>query len=440
MRCKITLAAIQAASAGAVLWDTTDAGFCARVHPGHVTFAVQKEVGSRHTGGRRRIHKATIGRLGPWTVDQARKRARQLLSAFDTAQPDTADPTLDEGRRIHVDRMVKRGCVKVSIDGHNRALDRYVPDLLPLRLSALTGSLLAKRIGEITDRHGKAVANTVLRAISASMRSAMVRYELPLRNIVAAVGLHKIARKNEPFDGRQGRMDLVTWWTRIWECRSAALRDINIAALLTGLRQKNVLQMRWRDVDLDRGLVHVPEPKGGRPFDAPLPAFLVRILRARQAAAAETDVYVFPGRSAGSYMTKSKAPGVPSLHRNRNTFASAAQSCRVDLYSIKVLMNHRVPADITSGYLSPDPDALRFHAERVAAYLTGWRGAPVGAYRRKLRRAALGPMVTDAFTPPRLLPPRARPSLHGEQQDIRRPMGAAASARPRGDPAPSRGA
>ena len=56
--------------------------------------------------------------------------------------------------------------------------------------------------------------------------------------------------------------ELAQWWTDVHEL-SPVLRDYYLVCLFTGARAMEVARMSWADVDLERGLVHFPEPKGG---------------------------------------------------------------------------------------------------------------------------------------------------------------------------------
>src|SRR4026208_429020 len=58
-------------------WDTELRGFALVVGVRTRTFVVQKDVRGRSV-------RVTIGRLGAWTVEQARKRARELIVQMDT--------------------------------------------------------------------------------------------------------------------------------------------------------------------------------------------------------------------------------------------------------------------------------------------------------------------------------------------------------------------
>ena len=70
---------------------------------------------------------------------------------------------------------------------------------------------------------------------------------------------------------------------------------------------------------------------------------------------------------------KRKVEYLPSPHRLRDTFATAAHEARVHPLDLKVLMNHTLPAsdDVTEGYIRPSVEHLRGAAEAVAAFLLG---------------------------------------------------------------------
>ncbi|HCP64119.1 MAG TPA: integrase, partial [Hyphomonadaceae bacterium] len=74
---------VRPASGETRLWDSDAKGFVARIfHNGRVSFGVKLRIGSLQRW-------MTIGDLGsPWTVEQARERARYMLAdAFDGIDP-----------------------------------------------------------------------------------------------------------------------------------------------------------------------------------------------------------------------------------------------------------------------------------------------------------------------------------------------------------------
>jgi integrase len=147
--------------------------------------------------------------------------------------------------------------------------------------------------------------------------------------------------------------------------------------------------VRWEHVDFGRGTIHRPRPKGGadRAFTVPLSAAALELLRRRRDQNAilfpRDEGWAFPSRDMQGKVTfvqqarerasvdGRKVGQLPSPHRLRDTFATAAKESGVDYMSIKVLMNHTLPSngDVTEGYIRPSVEHLRAQVEKVAAFL-----------------------------------------------------------------------
>jgi hypothetical protein len=73
--------------------------------------------------------------------------------------------------------------------------------------------------------------------------------------------------------------------------------------------------------------------------------------------------------------TESKVAVLPSPHRLRDTFLTAAHECDVRELNIKTLANHALPGgDVTEGYIRPDVEHLRACVEKVASFLLSKAG------------------------------------------------------------------
>jgi site-specific recombinase XerD len=79
-----------------------------------------------------------------------------------------------------------------------------------------------------------------------------------------------------------------------------------------------------------------------------------------------------------------KVDYLPSPHALRRTFASACKKAGIDMYRIKVLMNHALPSDsVTEDYISTDDEALREAVEQVATFLRTRKRAAKAAKGKK---------------------------------------------------------
>ena len=123
----------------------------------------------------------------------------------------------------------------------------------------------------------------------------------------------------------------------------------------------------------------------------PLSQFALDLLRRRRdengLMFGDDQGWAFPCRSRGGGVTyvqqsrelryegngkqKRKVRALPSLHRLRNTFATAAHEARVHPMDLKLLMNHVLPVsgDVTDGYIRPSVEHMRDAVEKIARFL-----------------------------------------------------------------------
>ena len=149
-------------------------------------------------------------------------------------------------------------------------------------------------------------------------------------------------------------------------------------ALFTGMRRGELFRLEWRDLDFDRGFIHIRQPKGGQDQKIPLNEAARGLLAAHPRTG---SVYVFPGRGGGRRVDINKqvtrikeAAGLPkyfrALHGLRHVYASMlASSGQVDLYTLQKLLTHKSAA-MTQRYAHLRDDALR-RASDLAGDLLG---------------------------------------------------------------------
>ena len=157
------------------------------------------------------------------------------------------------------------------------------------------------------------------------------------------------------------------------EDEDANARGIVLTALYTGIRRGAIFKLRWEDVDFNRGLIFLREPKGGRTGEVdviPMNSAMRKLLENHP----RTDSpYVFPGSEGNKRVDFKRAwrrikkramlPETFRFHDLRHTYASLlASSGKVNLYMLQKLLTHRTP-EMTQRYAHLLDSALRDAAE-----------------------------------------------------------------------------
>ena len=139
-----------------------------------------------------------------------------------------------------------------------------------------------------------------------------------------------------------------------------------------------MFKLKWEDIDLERGFIHLRDPKSGRDQTIPLNLAAREVLEHHPKS---ESLFVFPGRG-GKQRTEirrpidriRKAAGLPKdfrpLHGLRHTYASMlASSGQVDLYTLGKLLTHKSAA-MTQRYAHLRDETLRRASDLAADLLT----------------------------------------------------------------------
>ena len=150
----------------------------------------------------------------------------------------------------------------------------------------------------------------------------------------------------------------------------------------TGLRKGELLSLRWDDLDLKNGVLHVRRAKSGEGRRIPLDSISLKILiRSRHERSQLADKgsiknqYVFCAPKGG-FMQNLQREWFPAVrkasledfrfHDLRHTFASRLVMAGVDLYTVQILLGHKSAA-MVQRYAHLSPDHLRKAVEKLVA-------------------------------------------------------------------------
>lgn len=362
-----------------LVWDDVLQGFGVCVGTKSKTFVVQKDVAGR-------ARRVNVGRVDAFSVKEARKRARAIIVQMESG----IDPnlvkrmekikgiTLREAQEIKIATSEKKGRSPATIHGYETFPKRHLSDWLDRPLASITRAevrqrheRIARTINNKSHRYdGKVAADLTMRCFRAIYNRARREHE----------GLPECPTINVDWFGQQHDDNkeklnkvipnnvLAQWYKLVMDLDNPISRDLLRMGLFTGLRRKNLQEMKWEDIDFDKKLLYVPKPKSRRPFYLPLTDFLLDILRQRKKENAEffpKSIWVFPSpRSKSGHVEEPRlrVNRVPfyTLHSLRHTYATIAAQIGISKEQIKLLLNHAIASgDITEIYIERDAEDLR---------------------------------------------------------------------------------
>jgi integrase len=157
-----------------------------------------------------------------------------------------------------------------------------------------------------------------------------------------------------------------------WPCReSVAFVKFS---LFTGFRRGEIFKLNWDDVDFERGMVTLREPKGCKTSTIPVNPEALDVLRGLEVR----SPYVFPGKDGGQrndfkgpWKRIRQAAGLPPnfrFHGLRHHFASVLVSAGYDLLVVQKLLTHK-DSRTTQRYAHLAPGALKEAAVRSGELL-----------------------------------------------------------------------
>jgi integrase len=415
-RLKLTKETVDRATPTATpYWDSALPGFGLRVgRAGAKVFFVRYRPKGTGRSGPKRFY--TIGKYGPLTPDEARKEAKRILGLV--AGGDDPAAAIVEAREavtvaglaaLYLDEVrAKRKPTTAAL--YQDYLHRHVlPDIVRVKAASIGRATVAKLHLKVGKRH-PVTANRTLAVISAMFAFAEKRGLLPAGNVNPARGIDKF-----PETGRERFLTTaelerlgsaireaetvgVPWdvdetkptakhipkrdrQTVISPFAGAAIRLL----LFTGCRLREILDLRWAEVDFERGMLHLPDSKTGKKsviLNAPALAVLAALPRFGE--------FVIVGEAPSQPRSDLKRPwdlvtrraGLAGLrlHDLRHAFASIGVGASLGLPIVGKLLGHK-STETTARYAHLDADPLRRASNAIgatiAAALAGGKGADV---------------------------------------------------------------
>ncbi len=408
---KLTKRAVDAAAprpSRYFVWDAELKGFALRVaESGTKTYIVRyRPRGTGRAGPRRFI---VVGRHGAITPDEARAQAKSILGAVAAGQ-DPAQERAEAKAAMSVAQLIaffitqhaKPKRKPGTAADYEAILNHYLlPKFGKKAADQLTTAEVARLHLSLRDRPYQ--ANRLL-AVVGSMYGLAARHGIVPRGTNPAQGVERFRESaRERYLGsdelsrlgatlRLAESEGLPWradsrrphskhLAREENRRTVLAPEVVLAfrlLMFTGARLQEILTLQWSHIDLERGMINLPDSKTGRKTIV-MSAATVDLLRNRERRGA----FVIPGSDGDKPRSDLKKPwraiqrharleGV-RIHDLRHTFASIGAGASLGLPIVGKLLGHSQPAT-TARYAHLDADPLRRASNVIGDHLAAALG------------------------------------------------------------------
>jgi integrase len=366
------------------------------------------------------VRRFTIAAIGKATPEAARRRAQAILGAVAHGRDPAGEKTSERGVPA-VAELADRFLTEHVEAKRSSGTTVFYRDILTRIVKPEIGTSKADKVtrAQIAKLHGRLratpfQANRML-AVVGSMYAFAGRVGVVPEGINPARKIEKFKehRRERFLTGeelerlgtaiREAETKGVPWevdeekpkarhlpkpknrFTKIGPFGAAAIRLL----LFTGCRLREILHLKWDYVDLERGLLFLPESKTGRKtvvLNAPALAVLSKLDRVSSYVVAGDDPEKPRADLKRPWDAVSKRANLDGvrLHDLRHTYASFGAGGGLGLPIIGKLLGH-TQASTTQRYAHLDNDPLRRATEaiggRIAAALDGKKGGTVVALK-----------------------------------------------------------
>jgi integrase len=247
-----------------------------------------------------------IGDFPDLTVEQARGTASGYNARLAKGENPFSERTHETIERVFEDYIARH--LQAHSKNPERAakaarwhINRFLPSWKARNLASIRREDIRALHAAIGEKYGHYNANRVLQLLKAvfnwARREELTDGENPARGIQL---FHESARIRfaQP-------TEFPKLFAELRREQNLDLRDFVILALFTGARRGNLLAMRWDQLDLQRGLWTIPDPKNREPHTVALIAEAVAVLRSRRRRIMDRP-WVFPGQGRTGHLVEIK--------------------------------------------------------------------------------------------------------------------------------------
>lgn len=297
--------------------------------------------------------------VGP-KLDDARAKLEEMRQKVKSGEYQA----MIQRKKITFDKLLEEWIKKIEGQKFYQSNTRY---FIPILKKHFAGKLLSEIDYKALEDFRDLRKNTPVKFKYKEGRprsERMVDMEMSvLRRMFKKAYLWEWIEKN-PFDrgeglfykkcGKRDRALIPDEVKKLIEAASSNLKPILLTAILTGLRKSDIFNLKWEDIDLDKGRISLVEQKTGKTRIIPLGHDMINLLLKLPV----NGKYVFPGKNGGPltdikhpFETALKKSGIdPGEGYKKVVFHTLRHSCvsqlverGADSFIVRNYVNHASP-------------------------------------------------------------------------------------------------
>ena len=277
---------------------------------------------------------------------------------------------MDEGKKKTFKDMVEKYMTEEAIKKAPKSklrdevsLKHLLPKFGNKYLAQITPSYISGYVSQ--RRSEKASASSINKELAFSKHAynlAIRRWEWVSDNPFTRISMEKLPQQRIRYLTREE-------FDRLYQAANDRLKPIILFAVNTGVRQDNILSLKWDSIDLHRGVFTLPHTKNGERLGLPMNKTVKELLTELNKVRHINGDYVFSSK-VGTKLDASKVDkwfrqalktaGITDFrfHDLRHTFASWLSQGDVNIYKVQRLLGHRTIA-MTMRYAHLSPQNLQ---------------------------------------------------------------------------------
>jgi len=357
-----------------IYWDSKIPGFCVRVSQTLKTYFAVRRVNGKvqwvrlgthdqmTPGVARKKAEAELGKIGKGiNVNEEKREAERKRRAADLEKKRQKSITL---QAVLDQYLTENDQLRANTrQSYRGVIEKHLKSWLDRPITEISPDMVTSKHAEIKKK-SPSQADKAMRVLRLLFNSRDDLIENPTKRLT----------KKKKWAGAKRRQtvikpsELPAWYEAVMGYSSPVASDALLLYLLTGLREGELLTLRWSaDVDMEDKTFTIRSEisKNHRAHTLPMSEQIFNIFNRRLAL--RENQWVFPGQGPQGHLRETRRAveavtnqsGVSfCLHDLRRTFASFAEQ-EASYAMLKRLLNHSAGSDVTMGYLVITAEELR---------------------------------------------------------------------------------